>query len=66
MSKSRLYGWLMPAYQDPGNSLLHSTYPTVTAPNGQSRRTTGVGELGRLSLRGPGACPWLTAIPGTG
>jgi hypothetical protein len=30
VGKSRLYGWLMPAYQDPGSSLLREHLHTAT------------------------------------
>jgi hypothetical protein len=67
ISKSRLYGWLMPAYQDPDNSLLrqHLSHRDGSELARAARR------LGRASWEdynavAPGACSWLTADSGTG
>jgi hypothetical protein len=67
ISKSRLYGWLMPAYQDPGDSLLRQHLPHRDS----SELAEAAGRLGWASWEdchsvAPGACPWLTAIPGAG
>ena len=67
ISKSRLYGWLMPAYQDPDNSLLRQHLPHRDS----SELAEAAERLGWASWEdchsvAPGACPWLTAIPGTG
>jgi hypothetical protein len=66
ISKSRLYGWLMPAYQDPASSLLRQHLPHRDS----SQLAAAAGRLGWASWEdcnsvAPGACPWLTAIPGT-
>jgi len=66
ISKSRLYGWLMPAYKDPRSSLLRHL------PHRDSSELAGAAErLGWASWEdchsvAPGACSWLTATPGTG
>ena len=67
ISKSRLYGWLMPAYKDPDNSLLRQHLP-----HRDGSELAGAAErLGWASWEdchsvAPGACSWLTATPGTG
>lgn len=67
LSKSRLYGWLMPAYKDPGSSLLRQHLPHRDG----SELAEAAERLGWASWEdcrsvAPGACPWLTATPGTG
>ena len=67
ISKSRLYGWLMPAYQDPGSSLLRQHLPHRDG----SELAAAAGRLGWASWEdckavAPGACPWLTATPDAG
>jgi hypothetical protein len=67
ISKSRLYGWLMPAYKDPDNSLLRQHLPHRDG----SELAEAAGRLGWASWEdcrfvAPGACSWLTATPGTG
>jgi len=67
ISKSRLYGWLMPAYKDPHSSLL-----SQHLPHRDSRQLAeSAGRLGWASWEDchamvPGACPWLAAGQGTG
>jgi hypothetical protein len=67
VSKSRLYGWLMPAYQDPHSSLL-----SQHLPHRDSRQLAEAAErLGWASWEDchavvPGACPWLIASQGIG
>jgi hypothetical protein len=67
ISKSRLYGWLMPAYKDPDSSLLRQHLP-----HRDGHELAGAAErLGWASWEdcntvAPGACPWLTAAQGTG
>ncbi len=67
ISKSRLYGWLMPAYQDPDSSSLRQHLP-----HRDGSELAGAAErLGWASWEdchsvAPGACSWLTATPGTG
>jgi hypothetical protein len=67
ISKSRLYGWLMPAYKDPHSSLL-----SQHLPHHDSRQLAeSAGRLGWASWEDchavvPGACPWLAAGQGTG
>jgi hypothetical protein len=65
VSKSRLYGWLMPAYQDPGNPLLRQHLPHRDS----SELTAAASRLGWASWEdcnavAPGACSWL-ATPDT-
>jgi hypothetical protein len=67
ISKSRLYGWLMPAYQDPDSALLRQHLPHRDS----SELAQAAGRLGWTSWEdcnavAPGACSWLTATPGTG
>jgi hypothetical protein len=67
ISKSRLYGWLMPAYQDPGGSLLRQHLPHRDG----TELAAAAGRLGWASWEDcnavvPGACSWLTATEGTG
>ena len=67
ISKSRLYGWLMPAYQDPDNSLLRQHLPHRDS----SELAGAAGRLGWASWEdchsvAPGACPWLTASQAPG
>jgi hypothetical protein len=67
ISKSRLYGWLMPAYQDPDSSLLRQHLPH----RDRSELAEAAKRLGWASWEdchsvAPGACSWLTATPGTG
>jgi hypothetical protein len=67
ISKSRLYGWLMPAYQDPGNSLLRQHLPHRDGSElaGAAKRLGWASWEDCYSVA-PAACPWLTATPGTG
>jgi hypothetical protein len=67
ISKSRLYGWLMPAYKDPHSSLLRQHLPHRDG----SELTEAAKRLGWASWEdchsvAPGACSWLEATPGTG
>ena len=67
ISKSRLYGWLMPAYKDPNSSLLRQHLPHRDG----SELAEAAERLGWASWEdcrsvAPGACSWLTATPGTG
>ena len=67
ISKSRLYGWLMPAYKDPNSSLLRQHLP-----HRDGSQLAGAAErLGWATWEdchsvAPGACSWLTATSGTG
>jgi hypothetical protein len=67
ISKSRLYGWLMPAYKDPDSSLL-----SQHLPHRDGHELAGAAErLGWASWEDchtvvPGACPWLAAPEGAG
>jgi hypothetical protein len=55
ISKSRLYGWLMPAYKDPDNSLLHQHLPHRDRRElAESAGRLGWTSRGRLQHRGPG------------
>jgi hypothetical protein len=67
ISKSRLYGWLMPAYKDPDSSMLRQHLP-----HRNGSELAGAAErLGWASWEdcnsvAPGACSWLTPTPGAG
>lgn len=67
VSKSRLYGWLMPAYQDPASSLLRQHLPHRDGPElAAAAARLGWASWEDCNTVAPGACPWLTAGPGTG
>jgi hypothetical protein len=50
LDKSRLYGWLMDAYRDPGSSLLQEHLPTVGLPSSQPYPADWDGPPGRTSM----------------
>jgi hypothetical protein len=65
ISKSRLYGWLMPAYQDPGSSLLRHHLPHRDGSElADASQRLGWASWEDCHIVVPGACPWLTATPG--
>jgi hypothetical protein len=67
ISKSRLYGWLMPAYQDPHSSLLRQHLPHRDSHQlAESAERLGWASWEDCDAVVPGACPWLPAIQGTG
>jgi hypothetical protein len=67
ISKSRLYGWLMPAYQDPGSSLLRQHLPHRDSSElAAAAGRLGLGELGRLQSRGPGRLSVAYSHPDAG
>lgn len=53
ISKSRLYGWLMPAYKDPNSSLLRRTCPTATTPNWPKPPNDWAGRAGKTAASWP-------------
>jgi len=60
LGKSRLYGWLMPEYQDRASGLLRQHLPH----RGERELAEAAGRLGWASWEDcraivPGACPWL-------
>ena len=64
ISKSRLYGWLLPAYQEPHSTLLGQHLPH----RGSEELAQAAERLGWASWEDchavvPGACPWLAASP---
>jgi hypothetical protein len=63
ISKSRLYGWLMPAYQDPDSPLLqqHLPHRDRHALAGIANRL-GWASWEDCHTLAPDACPWL-AVP---
>ena len=64
ISKSRLYGWLMPAYKDPHSSLLCQHLPHRDSHQlAESAERFGVGELGGLPRRGPRCLPLAHSRP---
>jgi hypothetical protein len=61
---SRLYGWLMPAYQDHGNPLLRRHLPH----RDEHQLAAAAGRLGWASWEdcnalAPSACPWQQGLP---
>ena len=67
ISKSRLYGWLMPAYKDPNSSLLRQHLPHRDGSElAQAAERLGWASWEDCHSVAPGACSWLTATPGTG
>ena len=65
-SKSRLYGWLIPAYQDPGSSLLRQHLPhRDSAELAAAAARLGGASWEDCNAVAPGACSWLTATPDT-
>jgi len=66
ISKSRLYGWLIPAYQDPGSSLLRQHLPhRDSAELAAAAARLGGASWEDCNAVAPGACSWLTATPDT-
>ena len=64
ISKSRLYGWLMPAYSDPGSSLLQQHLPHRDPGElAEAARRLGWASWEDCHTVVPGACPWLTPTP---
>ncbi len=67
ISKSRLYGWLMPAYKDPDSSLLRQHLPHRDSSElAQAAERLGWASWEDCHSLAPRACSWLTATPGTG
>jgi hypothetical protein len=67
VSKSRLYGWLMPAYQDPHSSLLCQHLPHRDSRQlAEAAQRLGWASWEDCHAEVPGACPWLTARQKTG
>lgn len=60
ISRSRLYGWLMPAYMDRGNSLLSQHLPHRD-PGQLAEAASRIGWVSWEDCNAiePGACPWL-------
>ena len=67
ISKSRLYGWLMPAYKDPDSFLLRQHLPHRDGSELAGAATRlGWASWEDCNAVAPGACSWLTADSGTG
>jgi hypothetical protein len=67
ISKSRLYGWLMPAYKDPDSSLLRQHLPHRDSHElAEAAERLGWASWEDCNTVAPGACRWLTAAQGTG
>jgi hypothetical protein len=67
ISKSRLYGWLMPAYKDPNNSLLRQHPPHRDSHQlAKSAERLGWASWEDCHAVIPAACPWLASSQGTG
>lgn len=56
---SRLYGWLMPAYQDPANGLLEKHLPHRSDSLAGVHSRLGWATWEDLEAIRPGACSWL-------
>ena len=64
ISKSRLYGWLMPAYRDPDSSLLRQHLPHRDGRElAEAAERLGWASWEDCQTVVPGACPWLAARP---
>jgi hypothetical protein len=64
ISKSRLYGWLMPAYQDPASPLLRQHLPHRDHHDlAQAANRLGWASWEDCQTVSPGACRWLTTAP---
>jgi hypothetical protein len=55
ISRSRLYGWLMPAYQDPDGSLLRQHLPHRDGPSWPQPPHGRAGPAGKTATPWPGA-----------
>lgn len=67
ISKSRLYGWLMPAYKDPDSSLLRQHLPHRDGSElAEAAERLGWASWEDCHTVAPGACPWLTATRAPG
>jgi hypothetical protein len=67
ISKSRLYGWLMPAYRDPNSSLLRQHLPHRDGHElAEAAERLGWASWEDCQAVAPGACPWLAARPDAG
>ncbi len=65
ISKSRLYGWLMPVYKDPRSSLLHQHLPHRDSHQlADSAERLGWASWEDCQAVVPGACRWLAASQG--
>ena len=64
ISKSRLYGWLRPAYQDPDSPLLRQHLPHRDGSElAEAAQRLGWASWEDCHSVAPGACPWLAATP---
>jgi hypothetical protein len=64
ISKRRLYGWPMPAYQDSGNSLLGQHLPHRDSHQlAEAARRLGLASWDDCDAVAPNACRWLAATP---
>jgi hypothetical protein len=62
ISKSRLYGWLMPAYRDPNSSLLRQHLPHRDGHELiEAAERLGWASWEDCQTVAPGACSWLAA-----
>ena len=67
ISKSRLYGWLMPAYRDPNSSLLRQHLPHRDGHElAEAAERLGWASWEDCQTVVPGSCPWLAARPDAG
>jgi hypothetical protein len=63
---SRLYSWLMPAYQDPGSPMLGQHLPHRDSQQlADVTKRLGWATWEDFNTITPGACPWITTSHGT-
>ena len=60
-SRGRLYGWLVPEYQDPDSPLLAQHLPHRHGELGGIHSRLGWATWEQINDLRPGACPWLDA-----
>ena len=66
ISKSRLYGWLLPAYQNPASPLLRQHLPHRDSHElARAAARLGWASWEDCNTVTPGACPWLPTTRGT-
>ena len=65
-SRSRLYSWLMPAYQDPGSSVLRQHLPHRNSHElADVTKRLGWASWEDCNAIIPDACPWIPSDPST-
>jgi len=65
-ARSRLYGWLMPAYTDPNSPLLQQHLPHRDSRElAEAAQRLGWASWEDCHTVSPGSCTWLTSSPGS-